>query len=244
MKKILIIIVLALVVHVNFGQCYPDRHNTTWYDGWISCQTAPSPNPLRGNSHWVQYNLGETYVLHDLFIWNTNAPDLLDWGMQEIVIDYSIDGVVWEEFGTFTLNQATGFNKYEGELIANFNSIRANFILITGVNNFGGACYGLSEIKVNVDNTVDIDKNECLKANVYPNPFGSQLNLSLNASCSDNIVNYSILDAMGRTIIKQESILKGETKEILSGENIRPGIYFVTLENGEITSKIKVIKYQ
>lgn len=244
MKKIILIFISSFLLQSFFGQCYPDRHNTTWYDGWISCQTAPSPNPVRGNSHWVQYNLGTTYVLHDLFIWNTNAPDILDWGMQEVVIDYSTDGITWTEFGTFTLNQGTGFNRYEGEFIADFNNVRANYVLITGVNNFGGACYGLSEVKINVDNTVNVQENECLKANVYPNPFNNQLNLRVGESCSNTLINYTIVDATGRIVVAKDSISKGQTKEILNGENILPGIYFVTLENGEITSKIKVIKYQ
>jgi hypothetical protein len=244
MKKILLILFVSFLWQALSAQCYPDRHNTTWYDGWISCQTAPSPNPLRGNSHWVQYNLGETYVLHDLFVWNTNAPDLLDWGMQEVVIDYSIDGTTWEELGTYNLNQGTGFNRYEGEFVTDFNSVRANYVLITGLNNFGGACYGLSEVKINVDNTVDIKENNCLKATVYPNPFGSQLNLRINENCTNSIISYSIVDAMGRIVVQSNTINKGETKEILSDQKIVAGIYFVKLSDGEQTSKIKVIKYQ
>ncbi len=244
MTRIYIISLLLLSLNLVFGQCYPDRHNTTWYDGWISCQTAPSPNPIRGNSHWVQYNLGTTYVLHDFFVWNTNAPDLLDWGMQEIVVDYSVDGITWEELGTYTLNQGTGFNKYEGEFVADFNNVRANYVLITGLNNFGGACYGLSEVKINVDNTVGLKENKCLKASVYPNPFGQELNLRLTESCSFSTVNYKIIDALGRTIVQENNINKGQTKQILTAKNILPGIYFVLLNNGKETSKIKVIKYQ
>lgn len=244
MKKIVLIILVSFLAEFLSAQCYPDRHNTTWYDGWISCQTAPSPNPIRGNSHWVQYNLGTTYVLHDFFVWNTNAPDLLDWGMQEIVVDYSTDAITWEELGTYTLNQATGFNRYEGEFVADFNNIRANYVLITGLNNYGGACYGLSEVKINIDNTVNIKENDCLKATVYPNPFGDKLNLKISENCSNSLINYTIVDAMGRIVVLTNTINKGEIKEILSDQKIVPGIYFVTLSDGEQTSQIKVIKYQ
>lgn len=244
MKKLLLILFATFIYNVVLSQCYPDRHNTTWYDGWISCQTAPSPNPIRGNSHWLQYNLGETYVLHDFFVWNSNAPDLLDWGMQEVVVDYSMDGILWQELGTYTINQATGFNRYEGEYVTDFNNVKAKFVLITGISNYGGACYGLSEVKINVDNTVDVKEHDCLEATVYPNPFGSQLNLRINANCVSNIISYSIIDAMGRIILENNTINTGETKEILSGKSINPGIYFVTLYNGQKTSKIKVIKYQ
>ncbi len=242
MKLILIIIFSIIFLHNSYAQCYPDRHNTTWYDGWISCQTAPSPNPVRGNSHWVQYNLGETYVLHELFIWNTNAPDLLDWGMQEVVIDVSNDGINWTEVGVFLLNQATGFNRHEGEFVVNLNSIKAKHILITGLNNFGGSCYGLSEVKINVDNTVGLDENECLRANVYPNPFTHELKLNIRDNCANQLIYYSIVDALGRVIVRESQISKGETKVILSDAKIQKGIYFVTLKTAGKISRIKVIK--
>ncbi len=50
------------------------------------------------------------------------------------------------------------------------------------------------------------------------------------------------MDALGRIIVSEAEINKGETKEILSGSNIKGGIYFVTLKSGDISSKIKVIK--
>jgi len=242
MKKILATLLFGIMLQNSFAQCFPDRHNTTWYDGWISCQTAPSPNSTRGNSHWVQYNLGETYVLHELFIWNSNAPDMLDWGMQEIAIDVSDDGINWTEYGVFTLNQATGFNRYEGEFVADFNDTKAKYVLITGLNNFGGACYGLSEVKINVDNTVGLEENKCLLSNVYPNPFHNELKLNIRDNCSNHTIYYSVMDALGRIVVSESTINKGETKEILSGNNIKGGIYFVTLKSGDVVSKIKVIK--
>ena len=242
MKKIAIILLLISLFQNYLGQCYLDRHNTTWYDGWISCQTSPSPNPARGNSHWVQYNLGESYVLHELFIWNTNAPDLLDWGMQEIAVDVSFDGITWTEIGTYTLNQATGFNRYEGEFITDLNSVKAQYVLITGLNNYGGACYGLSEVKINVDNTVGIKEETCIKANVYPNPFNEKLTLSVRSVCTEGSIFYSIVDALGRVIIEKSIINTGDEKNILLGNRLEPGIYFIMLQNGQTYSRIKVIK--
>jgi len=242
MKKIAIILLLISLFQNYLGQCYLDRHNTTWYDGWISCQTSPSPNPARGNSHWVQYNLGESYVLHELFIWNTNAPDLLDWGMQEIAVDVSFDGITWTEIGTYTLNQATGFNRYEGEFITDLNSVKAQYVLITGLNNYGGACYGLSEVKINVDNTVGIKEETCIKANVYPNPFNEKLTLSVRSVCTEGSIFYSIVDALGRVIIEKSIINTGDEKNILLGDRLEPGIYFIMLQNGQTYSRIKVIK--
>ena len=148
-KKILFpIVIILLVFNYSFSQCYPDRHSTTWYDGWISCQIAGNPNMIRGKGHFIMYELDKTYHLFEMNIWNMNAPDLLDYGFKDVIIDISIDGTNWTEFGNYTFSQASGENNFEGVEEVNFQGEEAKFILITGVSNYGGSCYGLSEIKV------------------------------------------------------------------------------------------------
>ncbi len=243
MKKILIYSLFCLGIStLSQAQCYMDRHSATWYDGWISCQTSPSPNPARGNSHWIQYNLGESYVLHEMFVWNTNAPDLLDWGMQEIAVDVSGDGVTWVEVGTYVLNQGTGFNRYEGEFIADLNNTKAKYVLITGLSNYGGACYGISEVKINVDNTVSLRENDCIRMNLYPNPFSEALNLNFRGGCSSTVAYYSVSDALGRIIIPKTIIKEGQTITLLADEKIFPGVYFVKLISGSTQRMVKAIK--
>jgi len=142
------LVFLLVIVNSSFSQCLSDRHSSTWYDGWISCQTKDSPNPLRGDSHFILYELDNIYYLYEMKIWNLNAPDLLNYDIQNVIVDVSDDGNTWTEFGQFTFSQATGKNDYEGIEEINFNGQKAKFVLFTPTSNYGGACYGLSEIKV------------------------------------------------------------------------------------------------
>jgi hypothetical protein len=96
MKKIFILIVACCMVQqLGIAQCYPNRHSTNFFDGWVSCETAVNPNPARGKGHFIMYDYGKRYALGQMKIWNSNDPSHLDWGMQEVVIDYSVDGETW-----------------------------------------------------------------------------------------------------------------------------------------------------
>lgn len=151
MKKIHIIpFLFFLSIPLLNAQMYPDRHNTNWFDGWISCTTSVSPNATRGDIHWVMYDLGYDYPLGEINLWNCNIPDSTDMGLQNIIIDYSKDGLEWEELGNYTLTKSLGSSIYQGEEVGTFNGQTARFILINGMTNYGGDCYSFSEFRVNV----------------------------------------------------------------------------------------------
>jgi hypothetical protein len=132
------------------GQCYPDRHSSNYFDGWRSCTPSPSPNPLRGTGHWIQYELDISYAIHQFHFWNINDPETSASGLQEYFIDYSINGTDWTEFGGFTLSEAGTTAFYEGEAGPDMGGIDAKFILITAKTNFdvNEPCFGFAEIKV------------------------------------------------------------------------------------------------
>jgi hypothetical protein len=153
MKRLLVIL-LVVVFHQGINaQCFPDRHNTSWNDGWLSCQAATNPNANRGQSHWIQYDLGAVYVLGQTHFWNSNIPDSTNRGFQEIAIDYSLDGLSWTSWGSFTLSQANGSGFYEGEQGPSLNGTAARYVLLTGISNYGASCYGLSEVRFEVQNS-------------------------------------------------------------------------------------------
>lgn len=149
--KYLYTIILLLLFQGLQAQCYPDRHNTNWFDAWTSCTPSPNPNTTRGDGHWILYNLGHLYELKDSKFWNANHPDFLQDGLKDVVIDYSVDGINWEEWGTFTLPMATGDKTYEGSTGPDFTATTARYVLITAMDNHGGNCYSMSELKINVD---------------------------------------------------------------------------------------------
>ena len=151
MKKwIFFPLILAVSLNNARGQCFPDRHNTNWFDGWISCQPAPNPNEAYGESHWILYDFGESYSLGQMHVWNSNDPAHVDYGLNEVNIDFSTDGMEWVHLGQFEFSIANGKSIYEGFEGPDFYGALARYVLITGLSNYGGACYGLSEIRIPV----------------------------------------------------------------------------------------------
>jgi hypothetical protein len=91
------------------AQCYPDRHNTTWYDGWISCEASENPNPDRGESHWIHISTWAIPITWDKCM--SGIPMLLITstdGIQSAAIDISVDGINWIELGEFDFEQGNG----------------------------------------------------------------------------------------------------------------------------------------
>ena len=249
MKKIFILIVaFVMVQHVVMSQCYPNRHSTNFFDGWISCEPAPSPNPLRPVSHFIMYDFGKIYKLGQMQIWNTNDPSHLDWGMRDVAIDYSIDGITWNLAGDYTFPQASGLSTYEGASGPHLNDIEARYLLITGINNYGGECYGLSEFRVNgteVEVTTAVDdlaKLECVDVSLYPNPFAEKMTLVLAPGCSGD-VRYVLYDAMGHELKSEKtSLVSGHQKSVEVGGDLPAGTYMLYIEFGGKSVQRSIVK--
>lgn len=229
------------------AQCYPDRHNTTWYDGWISCEASENPNPERGVSHWILYHLGYTYHLGQMHIWNTNAVDYLDDGIQSAAIDVSIDGINWIEVGEFDFERATGKTIYEGFEGPDLTGYEAKYLLITAKSNFGGPCYGLSEIRVDVNGVTNTPQvslgGKCLEVKAFPNPAADASTVNILAACSQENVNYTLLDVTGRAVFDGEIEGSGGLFQVdLNLEPLQPGTYYLQVEQNGLVYREKIIK--
>lgn len=228
------------------AQCYPDRHSTTWFDNWVSCSTSQNPNNAYDSSHWIMYNLGYKYILKDTQLWNLNEPNNLSNGINEFAVDYSLDGNEWIHLGNYTMGMAPGTSTYEGEKGPDFDGIKAQYVLITPLTNYGGDCFGFSELKINItDPFDDIDEEIGFNANVYPNPFIDDINLRIKSLYENTPLTYSLYDILGREIVKQDlSLIENqENYEIkLNGQNLATGIYiFKIAQNGKQRS-FKLLK--
>ena len=239
MKKIIFLIaVLVGLSNMAFSQCFPNRHSTNFFDGWVSCDPAANPNPARPVSHFILYDFDKVYKLGQMTIWNSNDPSHLDWGMRDVAIDYSIDGETWVTAGDFTFNQASGLSTYEGEEGPNLNDIEARFLLITAINNYGGTCFGLGEMNVageeveiisDVEDVVDL---ECVGVTIYPNPFAEKMTMVLSPGCSGDL-RVTVYDAGGRLISNETtSLITGQQKSMELGQNLPAGSYRLNLEYG------------
>jgi len=148
MKNLILSIALCSISILSFAQQYPDRHSTSYTDAWLSCAVSANPNSDRGDSHWVHYDLGSTYVLDEVILWNYNDPNNLNNGVQDIAIDVSTDGITWTEAATATVAISEGSAFYIGEDLLSLGAVSASHLLITVLSNHGGTCSGFSELKI------------------------------------------------------------------------------------------------
>ncbi|MFK8037857.1 MAG: T9SS type A sorting domain-containing protein [Crocinitomicaceae bacterium] len=254
-QLILYIIIFIIMPFMATAQCYPDRHSTAWYEGWISCEKSENPNTTRPESHWIMYDFGTIMEMYNLSIWNINAPEYLDYGIQTAEIDYSEDGINWFEYGEVTLSQGTGKNNYEGLQLLNFDGKNAKYLLITSTASFGSECAGFAELKLEVDSVEITEPSDttivdpilkdsiCIIADVYPNPIADDnvLNIHLIEQCVPS-VHYRLIDENGRVVVPSTPISLDETVEILKGIELAAGVYIVELTSNYAKSEYKVIK--
>lgn len=89
--------------------------------------------------------------------------------------------------------------------------------------------------------TVKFDGSESTPTVVYPNPFTSDLNITVNA-LSDGKAQLRIVDIVGRTVSTQSNeVSKGDNHIMINGlESLQPGVYMIKMNvNGtEITEKV------
>jgi len=191
------------------------------------------------------YDFNHVYGLGDVHLWNTNDGNNLDWGLQLAAVDYSIDGINWIELGEFTFEMASGESIYQGFSAANFENEEARFVLITALENWGGDCYGLAEVKFEVTSTVSISEvaiAEMVDIKAYPNPFMDKLNLSIKTTKTEAIT-YTLIDMYGRVILNGE--IENPQRENLinlNGNNLTNGIYHLIVIQSNKSERISVVK--
>ena len=245
MRRIIYIALFFIFgITLSHGQCYPDRHSTNWYDGWVSCEPSTNPNSIYGESHWIMYDLGQLYALTESKLWNANEPANLDFGIQEFHVDYSIDGEIWENLGQFTLDQGNGLSTYEGTDGPDFGEVFAKYVLITPTSNYGGDCYAFSELKINIgDESAIIDEEDGFSVLVYPNPFISDLNLKIVTLFEGESIAYQLYDILGRQILSESVEQATLINNIdLSRSDLASGLYILNVQHNGKDKTFKLIR--
>jgi len=198
MKNILICLSLFLSLNINAQNCTSTSHSVNINDSWKSCSEKLSPNPVRGNSHWVMYDLGYVYNLSTTRFWNYNVAGETEQGMKNIVIDFSLNGNEWSEVASFQLAEASGTNSYEGEEGPNLGLTSTRYVLITAIDTWGGDCPGLSEVKFDIDNIVPVNNIEYAgnSISLFPNPAAQSITIKTDLDLKEII----IVNATGQEI--------------------------------------------
>lgn len=248
MRKTLLYILFISIVSTQLlkAQCYPDRHSTNWYDGWVSCETSSNPISSYGETHWIMYDLGYDYVLNETKLWNANEPKNLDYGISSFNIDYSLDKNTWISLGEFNMEQGTGFSNYEGVEGPDFNEVKARYVLITPTSNYGGNCYGLSELKINITDPFEVTfEEDGFNAMAYPNPFVNSISIRVLSTNDSYPVSYALYDMLGRLISNSSFNLNEGVDNYqlpVNGKTLSIGIYILKIQQGSKEKSFKLIK--
>jgi len=249
MKKIILFINIVFCLELN-AQCFPDRHSTNWFDAWISCQEKENPNPVNKPGHWILFDLKNQYEIDKIKFWNINDPDRLNWGMKDVLIDYSVDSILWSNAGTFSLQRAEGTNRYEGMDWTDVVIPKAQYILISGLSNYGGSCSGFAEIrfsaekiKVVTDNNDPVSpKTTTLDIKIEPNPFSIATRLEFNSN-SKEPVDLQIADWFGRVIYSETiGLNKGYQSVRINTQKWLAGAYILSCKQGTDITRKQLIK--
>ena len=236
---IFLFVLLSLSVS---SQCFPDRHNSTIYNGWISCEVSPNPNSLRGAGHWISYEFDKEYSINGISIWNTNHPDFLTSGISRFFIDVSFDGITWSEAGAYDLPISSGLSTYQGTGLESWIPADARFVLLTAESNYGGDCTGFSEIKFDVQerttSTDELVTSEHLK--FYPNPVRAQGTLELSDMASGNY-RIQVVDALGRIALTDDVVVQSSmSRHIVSAEGLSDGYYVLKVVRSDVLQSIPI----
>lgn len=248
MNKIFLFILSFLIITgESFGQCYPDRHNTTWFEGWISCTKSENPNPERGVSHWILYDLAHQYELGQVHLWNSNDPKNLDRGVKELIVDYSNDGIEWTELGTYNVEMASGKSTYEGFDGPSFDGSEARYLLLTAKSSHGDDCVGFSEIRIQVHGVNAMEEDLAsgkLRVNVFPNPFAFSFQAEIQTE-EREAITYHLIDVFGRTM-KNGKVERPTASNYINiqASDLQNGVYYLVVQQGELSSRQGVVKVE
>jgi F5/8 type C domain-containing protein len=120
-----------------------DQHSTSSTDMWLAA-------PAAGESVWIQYDFDQVYKLHEMQVWNYNAEFelILGFGLKDVTVEYSADGVEWTVLGDMELAKATAKSDYLANTIVDFGGAAVKAVRITTISGWGMmGQYGLSEVR-------------------------------------------------------------------------------------------------
>jgi Concanavalin A-like lectin/glucanases superfamily/F5/8 type C domain len=120
-----------------------DQHSADAGDMWLA--SASGDDPV-----WLQYEFDRLYQLHEMWVWNYNVQFelVLGFGLKDVTIEYSVDGVEWSVLGDAQFAQGTATAGYAANTVIDLEGVAARFVRIAVNSKWGGMPqYGLSEVR-------------------------------------------------------------------------------------------------
>ena len=122
-----------------------DQHSTTSSDMWLASPAGDEPM-------YIEFAFDRVYKMHEMLVWNYNSQFelMLGFGLKNVTVEYSENGVDWTVLGDVELTQATARADYTANTTIDLQGIPAQFVKLTVNSGFGTLPvpqYGLSEVR-------------------------------------------------------------------------------------------------
>ncbi|MDI6451486.1 hypothetical protein [Anaerobaca lacustris] len=121
-----------------------DGHSTRTSDMWLSSAAGDQPT-------FIEFTFDRLYKLHQMLVWNYNIQfeAFLGYGLKDVTVEYSENGVEWMVLGDFEFAQATSVAGYTSNTTIDFAGRAVQAVRLTANSNWGGVLpqYGLSEVR-------------------------------------------------------------------------------------------------
>ncbi len=122
-----------------------DQHSVEATDMWLASPTDDTPI-------WIQYEFDRVYQLYNMQVWNYNVQFelVLGFGLKDVTVEYSIDGVEWTTFGDVEFAKGTAQLDYTANTTVDLRDVTAKYVRFTMKSNWNMGMipqYGLSEVR-------------------------------------------------------------------------------------------------
>ncbi len=120
-----------------------DQHSVENATMWLA-------RPPADETLYVQFEFDRVYKLHEMLVWNHNSQFemILGFGLKDVAVAFSEDGIDWTELGDVEFARATATANYVANTVVDFQGVPARYVRLT-VNSGWGVLgqFGLSEVR-------------------------------------------------------------------------------------------------
>ena len=120
-----------------------DQHSIETDDMWLA---TSGDDPVT-----IEFDFGRVCKLHEMWVWNYNSQfePLLGFGLKDVTVESSIDGVDWIGLGDVELAQGTGADAYAANSSVELAGVAARYVRLAVNSGWGaaGEQFGLSEVR-------------------------------------------------------------------------------------------------
>jgi len=117
-------------------------HSTASADMWLG---VPGADPAQ-----IQFEFDRVYKLYEMLVWNYNVQFelILGFGLKDVTVEYSENGIDWVVLGDVQFAQATARANYLANTTVAFDGVAAKYVRLTVNSGYGMmGQYGLSEVR-------------------------------------------------------------------------------------------------